>query len=386
MLTIAVDATPIRQRPSGIGLYALNLIRALERLQAQENFQLSLVYQPSFKHWLKRNWRLPEVLDLGIDTHLLPLPVTLTTLLAKAPNNPLLSYLDRYLGQPDILQGTDHYVYPCCQAWKVMTIHDLTFLKYPQFVSSIVHTYGDRIRTCLRWTDQIITVSNSTKADIVECLDVSPERIFVTPLASRYAGYTLSPETQQSLKATINFDFSIPYLLFVSTLEPRKNVEGFIAAFNYLKQKHGIEHQLVLIGQKGWKYKAIFAAMEQSPWQHQIHHLDYLSDELVALFYTQAEVFVYPSYYEGFGLPILEAMTLGAPVVASPRSSLPEVAGDAALFADPDDPVELADAILSLIQDPQRRQSLIQQGKAQAQRFSWERTAQETLKAYRAMS
>ncbi|MEM7716781.1 MAG: glycosyltransferase family 1 protein, partial [Cyanobacteria bacterium P01_A01_bin.68] len=159
-----------------------------------------------------------------------------------------------------------------------------------------------------------------------------------------------------------------------------------ISAFNYLKQKYKIPHNLVLIGKKGWKYQPIFTAIENSPFTRQIHHLDYLSDELVALFYAKADVFVYPSHYEGFGLPVLEAMTLGAPVVTSNTSSLPEVVGDAALLINPDEPMQLAEAILKLISDSQLRQELIEKGKEKAKLFSWEKTAKETLKAYRNIS
>ncbi|PHM07757.1 hypothetical protein CK516_25020 [Nostoc sp. 'Peltigera malacea cyanobiont' DB3992] len=168
-------------------------------------------------------------------------------------------------------------------------------------------------------------------------------------------------------------------------MEPRKNINTIITAFNFLKEKYKIEHQLILIGKKGWNYQPVFAAIENSPWRNQIHHLNYLSNELVALFYSKADVFVYPSHYEGFGLPVLEAMTLGAPVISSNTSSIPEVTGDAAILVDPNNPVQLAEAILKVISDSQLRQELINKGKARAKLFSWERTAKETLNAYRTL-
>ncbi|MFN7499336.1 MAG: glycosyltransferase family 4 protein [Dolichospermum sp.] len=125
--------------------------------------------------------------------------------------------------------------------------------------------------------------------------------------------------------------------------------------------------------------------MENSPWKKEIHHLDYLSNELVALFYSKAEVFLYPSHYEGFGLPVLEAMTLGSPVITSNISSIPEVTGNAAILIDPNDYMQLAEAILQVISDSQLRQNLINKGKIRADLFSWERTAAETLKAYKSI-
>ncbi|WP_263970717.1 glycosyltransferase family 4 protein [Leptolyngbya sp. KIOST-1] len=176
-----------------------------------------------------------------------------------------------------------------------------------------------------------------------------------------------------------------PYILFVSTLEPRKNVVRLIQAFDQLKTQHQINHQLVLVGQKGWQFEPIFEAIAASPWRHHIRHLDYLSDAEVAYCYQNADVFAYPSLYEGFGLPVLEAMTLGCPVVTANTSSLPEVAGDAALMVDPTSVEELAEALGRVIGDRALRQTLIERGYQQADQFSWTRTAKSTLAAYRSL-
>ncbi|MEH1842475.1 MAG: glycosyltransferase family 1 protein [Nostoc sp.] len=384
MLTIAIDATSLTIQPSGIGLYVYNLIYTLYALQNSENFQMRIVYQPRLKNWLTGRLIATNLINLDTQVYTLPVPVTVSHILSKFPN-PIISYYENYLGFPDIIHGTDHVVYPCAKSLKVMTIHDLTYIKYPNFVNWIVRSYTDRIRQCLKWTDLIITVSESSKKDIIEYLKVEPEKIYVTPLASRYNPNYLSAENILNIKKQVEHDFSQPYLLFVSTIEPRKNINAVILAFNFLKTKYKIEHQLVLIGKKGWKYEPIFMAIENSHWKNQIHHFDYLSDELVALFYSRADVFVYPSHYEGFGLPILEAMMLGTPVVTSNTSSIPEVTGDAAILIDPNDPIQLAEAILKVISDSQLRQDLIEKGKARAKLFSWERTAKETLKAYRSI-
>jgi glycosyltransferase involved in cell wall biosynthesis len=266
-----------------------------------------------------------------------------------------------------------------------MNIYDLTFIKYPNYIDSVVKTYTKRVKRCLQWTDLVLTISESSKKDIIEYLQVPPQKVYVTPLASRYHLDYLSWQNIPILEQQVNYDFSKPYLLFVSTIEPRKNINTIITAFNFLKQKYKIAHQLILIGKKGWNYEPIFAAIESSYCKHEIHHLDYLSDELVALFYSKADVFVYPSHYEGFGLPVLEAMTLGAPVISANTSSIPEVTGDAAILIDPNEPIELAEAILKIISDSQFSQELINKGKERAKLFSWERTAKETLKAYRSL-
>jgi glycosyltransferase involved in cell wall biosynthesis len=383
MLKIIIDVTAIDPKPSGIGFYVANLISALNQLQTDENFQLGIVYQPGLTKWLRGDLSFPDSLKHYTHRHVLPLPVRITDLLLASSFKPGLSYFEKYFDAPDILHGTNYSVYPCKNSLKVMNIYDLTFIKYPQYIDSVVKTYTEKVRRCLQWTDLVLTISESSKQDIIEYLQVAPEKIYVTPLASRYHPDYLSEEQTDKLAKQVKYDFSIPYILFVSTIEPRKNINTIITAFNLLKQKYKIKQQLILIGRKGWNYESIFTAIEASPWKQEIHHLDYLSDELVALFYSKADVFVYPSHYEGFGLPVLEAMTLGAPVITAKTSSLPEVTGNAAILIEPQDSVQIAESILEIISNSQLRQELINKGKERAKLFSWERTAKTTLTAYK---
>ena len=296
MLKIAVDATPIDAKPSGVGFYVSNLIRSLHALRERENFQLEIVYQPGLKQWLRGDFSFPNSIQEYSHLHLLPLPVRISDLLLELSFKPSLSYFEKYFGFPDILHGTNYSVYPCNKSLKVMNIYDLTFIKYPNYIDSVVKTYTERVKRCLQWTDLVLTISESSRKDIIEYLKVNPEKVYVTPLASRYYPNYLSEEIAQRLEKQGNYDFSKPYLLFVSTIEPRKNINTIITAFNFLKEKYKIEHQLVLIGKKGWNYKPIFTAIENSPWKNQIHHLDYLSNELVALVYSKADILVYPSH------------------------------------------------------------------------------------------
>lgn len=386
MLKIVIDGTPVQPSPSGVGLYVLNLIEYLLKLQVQENFQLGIAYQPGFKNWLRGYLSIPDSLQRVSPLYLIPIPVRVSNLILSLPFNVAVSqYFENCLDSPDIVQGTNYSVYPCKNSRRIINIYDLSFIKYPDYIDATVATYKKRLKRHLQWTDLILTISESSKRDIVNYLGVNHQQIYVTPLASRYSSGYLKNHLSDQAMESIAYNFSQPYLLFVSTIEPRKNIQTLINAFNLLKQNVKLDHHLVLIGRKGWHYEPIFAAIERSPWTHHIHHLDYLCDELVALFYSKADVFVYPSHYEGFGLPVLEAMTLGAPVVTSNTSSLPEVAGDAAFLIDPNDPMELAEAILKVISDTQYRQDLIQKGQERAKLFSWERTAQETLNAYKSL-
>lgn len=380
MLKVAIDVTALRAKPSGIGMYIYNLVQALTKLQSSENFVLNLTYQPSIKKWLRGDFSFSHQTDFSLDSYCLPLPVTFSSLLANFPN-PILPYLESSLKYPDILQGTDHYVYPCRHSKNILTIHDLTFVKYPDYVNSVVKNYTRRLQQCMKWTDLIITFSHNSKKEISEYFQIDTNKILVTPQASRFSNLQLSPVDINQ----VNYDFSRPYFLFVSTIEPRKNLINLVTAFNYLKKSEKIEHQLVLIGQKGWNYQGILEAIATSPYKEEIHHLNYLSDELVAYFYRHATLFVYPSYYEGFGLPVLEAMSFGCPIVTSNTSSLPEVAGDAALLVNPDEAIAIAEAMRKIISDQQLRDELIQRGIIRSKLYSWEKTAEATLKAYKTL-
>ncbi len=385
MFKVVIDVTPIDNKPSGVGLYVFNLVQALSKLQQTESFELGLAYQPGLKNWLKGKLDFPENLQHYANLYGISLPVRFSNLFLDYLPQFFPGYLQPNLGEPNIFHGTNYTVYPYKNIQKIISIYDLSFIRYPEYVDSVVQQYAKRLSRCIKWTDLIITISESSKQDIINYLNFPSDRIFVTPLASHYNANFLSNLDLEKEVENINYDFSRPYLLFVSTIEPRKNIQAIISAFNFLKKRYKIEHQLVLIGKKGWKYDAIFTAIENSPWQNQIHHLNYLSHELVALFYSRADVFVYPSHYEGFGLPVLEAMTLGAPVVTSNTSSLPEVTGDAALLIDPNNYMQLADAILKVISNSQFRQGLINKGRERVKLFSWERTAQDTLNAYKSI-
>jgi glycosyltransferase involved in cell wall biosynthesis len=385
MLKVTVDITPIDAKPSGVGLYVFNLIEALSRLESSELFELRLAYQPRLKNWLKGNLDFPYNLKHYQHVYKISLPVRATNFFIDYLPRLFPSYIESILGDIDIFHGTNYTVYPYQNIKKIISIYDLSFIKCPEYVDSVAQKYSKTLTKCLKWTDAVITISENSKQDIVNYLSFPAEKIFVTPLASRYDSQFVSNLDLDQETQNCNFDFSKPYLLFVSTIEPRKNIQSIIKAFDWLKQNHKIEHQLVLIGRKGWKYVPIFEAIQSSPWRNEIHHLNYLSDELVALFYLKADVFVYPSHYEGFGLPVLEAMTLGAPVVASNTSSIPEVTGDAALLINPNDFMQIAEAILKVISDRQLRQDLINRGKIRANLFSWDNTAKQTLKAYKSI-
>ncbi|WP_228015304.1 glycosyltransferase family 4 protein [Synechocystis salina] len=402
MLKVCVDATAIRGQLSGIGFYNLSLLRALDQLQHSQQFQgqfsLQIYYQPGLKDWLQGRWQKNHHLAEFTDCTCLPLPVTLSDRLVSFPNPILniLNLLETRLGKPDLIHGTDHYIFPSRQSINLLTIHDLTFLKFPEFVPPIVQRYHQRILRCLPFAQGILTFAESTKREINEYYQFPLERIFVTPQASRYQDSPLSTEptaqgsdsdsANEPLSAAIPYNFAVPYFLFVSTLEPRKNIVGLIEAFNLFKQATKAPHQLVLIGQLGWKYEPILEAIANSPYNNEIHRLAYLPNQWLALFYQRATAFVYPSFYEGFGLPVVEAMNFGLPVITSNGGSLPEVVADSGVLVDPQDIQALALALEKIVSDTDWRDHLRQKSLTRSKDFSWENTARKTLEVYQILS
>lgn len=382
MVKVLVDCSSIRDCPSGVAFYTYNLIR---ELKAQENNtstnSIGIYRQPSLKHWLTNNRTIPDILTDISPLEFLPLPVTIGNLFGKSASF-FVKNNDNFSSDVDIIHGTDHYVYPFPYGKKVMTIHDLTFLKFPFYSTKIVKNYAQRIKNCLLWTDLIITFSQNTKKDIIYYFGIKNDKIAITSEASRYNLNYLKNKNIEYIKSTIQYNFQQPFILFVSTIEPRKNIVNLVKAFNILKEKYAVNHHLILVGQKGWEYEKIFTEIDNSNFRQEIHHLGYLSDEAVAVCYSLADVFVYPSLYEGFGLPILEAMTLGAPVITSNTSSLPEVAGLAAMYINPHDYESMAKTIYEVISQRDLREDLIARGKNRAKLYSWEKVAEETLKAY----
>lgn len=281
-----------------------------------------------------------------------------------------------------------HLLYPAqaapCrnpQTKSVVTIYDLAWARHPKTAPSV--EAGKAMTNCIerqaQQADKIIAISQSTKDDLQTILHIPPEKIHVI-----YPGCDLSP-LDESVKDESVLPAALPerYILCVGTWEPRKNLSNLLRAVKSLEGKFRERNiMLCLVGGKGWKYQAIESLIEELGLQDLIVALDYVSREYLPLLYARSLAFVYPSLYEGFGLPVLEAITCGAPVVTSNVSSLPEVTGDAALLIDPHAPDELTAAIEKLLDDESLREELRHKGFIRAREFSWEKAARETLALY----
>ncbi len=253
---------------------------------------------------------------------------------------------------------------------RVITVHDLTYKRFPDLLQKeTLHNLEAQMMREVALADAIICVSASTRNDLLRYYEVDPRRVFAI-----HSGVTV-PATGHRPPATL----PKRYILFVSTIEPRKNLGVLLDAFERMKKRGAYEGALVVVGRIGWKAEEFVPRLRG----RDVHHLDYLGPEELAAVYRNAEIFVFPSIYEGFGFPLLEAMAFGVPSIAARSSSLPEVGDDAALYFDPRDSRELESAIERLLNDRSLRGRLIARGKARAAEFRWEETATRTVEVMR---
>ncbi|NER36168.1 MAG: glycosyltransferase [Oscillatoria sp. SIO1A7] len=290
---------------------------------------------------------------------------------------------------PDVdIFHSPYYTFPrreSVKAPRLFTVYDLIPILHPEFFA---HNQSRELRATLEQIkpdDWVICISHSTKNDLCNCTDLPGDRVFVTHLAADpNVFYPCSEGASQKVRHKYGIPPE-PYLLSVCTLEPRKNIDLAIRCFAQLVIQQGIEDlNLVLVGTKGWKENKIFAEIERNAFlKNRIIVTGYVADEDLAALYSGALAFVYPSFYEGFGLPPLEAMQCGVPVITSNTSSLPEVVGDAGIMLDPRDADGLCQSMLGIYQNPSLREEMSRKSLAQAKKFTWEKCLQETIALYK---
>jgi glycosyltransferase involved in cell wall biosynthesis len=265
----------------------------------------------------------------------------------------------------------------------VVTIYDLSFMTHPELhlPANVAHCLTGT-RLAIEHADAIIAISEHTRRDLVERLGAPPERITVTPLAH---DADLTRVTDPRRLAAVRKRYGLPeqFVLFLGALEPRKNLPRLLEAFAALPAGLRGDVQLVVAGMSGWLNDSVHARVAALGLEKSVRFAGYVDGHDLAALYSMATVFAYPSLYEGFGLPVLEAMACGTPVLTSDLSSMPEVAGDAAVLVSPDDVGSIAAGLRGLLESASLRDELASRGRAQAARFSWDRCARQTLGVYR---
>ena len=362
-MSIVVDARLNAYRNGGIPQYTRQLIHAMaaeapttaftvlqhrrqpERLIAAANVTRQVIYTPPHHRW--EPWVLP--IEIGVT-------------------------------RPQVVLFPD-FIAPVRRSFPaVVTIHDLAFLHFDDLLDDHAKAFYAQVGPSAKRADGIIAVSESTKNDIVTFLDIAPERITVIheAAAPHFTPLQLTPHERRRIN---NIDITANgYLLFVSTIEPRKNLPMLLQALRIVRDRHpNRAYHLVAAGARGWRETPILAQIDHLRLHDAITLLGSVNDNDLHWLYANSRIYANPSRYEGFGLPLLEALACGAPALASNTSSLPEVGGAVAHYLPPDDPLAWADAIEMLWDDGALRAQMASQGPAHAATFSWQRAATETL-------
>jgi len=371
-MSIYLDVSAAVHRRAGLGRYAESLAHGLAGLIPD---QLALFYNA----------------EQGIEplTGLAGLPSS-TVALGYKPWRMLIWAgqlarigFNRLTPAATLFHATEHLLLPLRDVPTVLTVHDLIFRRYPQHHKPLNRWYlNATMPLYCRRADHIIAVSERSKRDVIEAYGVAPDKITVIYEAADPRFCPQSPEAVAAARAR----YRLPerYLLFVGTIEPRKNLGRLLQAFERLHAA-GLTDALVIVGKRGWLYDDFFAALENSPARQAVIFPGFVPDADLPAVYAGAQALVFPSLFEGFGLPVLEAMACGTPVVCSATSSLPEIAGEAALLVDPTSTETLTDALIRVLRDDALAAALRERGWIQAGRFTWQETARRTLDLYRAL-
>lgn len=375
-MRIGIDYNAALHQRAGIGRYTRELFKALAALD-RENEYLLVISGPAVRHGQDF---LPDAANFR--PFYLLLGERWTTLLWQRLRLPLA--IDWLTGPLHLFHSPDYVLPPLRRGVnKLLTIHDLSFLRYPEGAEPTLRWYleGAVPRSVAR-ADLLLADSESTRRDLIELLRVNQERVEVIYPGVDERFHPLSDRARLE-RVRLRYSIEGPFILSVGTLEPRKNYPRLIEAFHRLRHDTHIPHRLVIVGGLGWRYAGVFRSVEQLGLQDEVRFLGHVPEEDLIALYNLCEAFAFVSLYEGFGLPVLEAMACGAPVVTSHLSSLPEVAGAAALPVDPTDIQAIADALGRLLQDSALRAALRDKGLARAKEFSWSASAQKLLDLYR---
>jgi glycosyltransferase involved in cell wall biosynthesis len=360
-MNIGIDARPLTYQMTGIGTYLKQLLDQMQKIDRVNHYYLISNGPISFN--------LKNPLWFKIEGKIKKKMLSTLWMQCKAP---LLAYKLKL----DLFWGPRHHL-PLLlpkKIKKMLTIHDVVHLLYPKTMP-LSHLIVERLlmRLSILKADYIIAVSSSTESNIKDAYGICSDKI-----RTIYSGTPVLTK-----RTSIKKYKSLPskYFLFVGSLEPRKNFERVFAAFELLRpESYGVH--LVIVGGKGWKNIKFLKRLKTHPLKSFIHLTGYITSAYLSKIYSQALCLLFPSLYEGFGFPILEAMVCGTPVITSNISSMPEVAGDAAILVDPYDVEALAEAMHGVLTDKGLRESLVKKGLERVKQFSWEKCAEETIKVY----
>lgn len=379
-MRVSLELQPCLRTKSGIGIYTYEISKALQNINNLELIGDMFNYRDkrNFNDYIKDiNFRINTCSLLSYGVY------------RRIWNYVPLKYNSLFDDKSDIYHFFDYVVPPRIKGKVITTIHDMTYELYPNIVEKKTL---NRIKTGIQYSvdraDKIITISESSKKDIVKFLNISESKISIVSPGVDYNLYNKNYTDLTKRNVRLKYDLPIRYILYMGTLEPRKNIETIIKAFGLFKKEidlSGKDIKLVIAGKKGWMFESIFNLVNKLNLQDEIVFTDYVDEVDKPIIYKMASLFVFPSLYEGFGIPVLEAMASSVPVITSNVSSLPEVAGNAAMLIDPIDISSIAKYMKKIIQDNNFSYDLIKKGHIQAQSFTWDMSARKLYEVYKSI-
>lgn len=374
-MNIAIDATSVPKDKTGVGVYLVNLITELSNVDDGNCYYIFIQSDDIDSFYLNKS----NFYFITIDSD--KYRKVLLRLLWEQ------FILPKKLKQYDIdVLHSPHYTTPFfSRVSKVITFHDMTFYILPK-----VHTFFKRLlfKTYMKISskigDKILTVSKSTAKDVQKILNVNPDKICVTYNANKDI-YRPINDKEKIKDICHKYEIRNDYILFVGTLEPRKNIKTLIKSFSKLIKEINTDIKLVIVGKKGWMYKEIFELVKKLGIEKEVIFTGFADLDDLPYLYNGAEMFVYPSVYEGFGIPVLEAISCGVPTITSNVSSMPEVIGEAGITVNPTNITELKNSMKKIINNDNLKENLKNLGIEQSKKFTWENCAIETLRAYKSV-
>lgn len=372
-MRIAFDISYVQKRRAGIGRHALQLVKSLVHADVENTYVL-------------HGWSFG--LDVASLESLRSPRVQLST--ARVPGSLKRLYWNRFslpriesiVGDIQIFHSTDPFIPPVRKARRIATVHDLAYRKFPELFERRVLSWDNHVARSVRSADAIIVPSQNTRDDLLEMFSLDEGRISVIPPPVDACFTTTVEDEDQVVKN--KYHLPETYILFAGTIEPRKNIIRLVQAFERIHRHHPVD--LVLAGGKGWLYEATLRVLRESEARKRMHRVGYVTDRELASLYRHAACFVYPSLYEGFGFPVLEAMASGTPVITSNTSSMKELSGDAAVLVNPNNVDELAQALEYLLTDDAQRRALRERGLTVVRRFEPGAAARSVRDMYRTLA